>query len=209
MARVFLLSPASSNGRRARMLCNEKSTMELAHALRTRKGAPLADVFAFLSGLYFRGKIAYARAFAAPPAGAAGIHIITPSRGLQDPDTRIRLPDLYEFAAVPIDLAEERYRVPLERSARLLAEQLTAAPDPVVDVVLLGSIASDKYVSILQEIFGARLLFPSEFVGRGDMSRGGLLLRCADDMQELHYIALDGAIRHGARPPRLEKRVTR
>ena len=213
MARVFLLSPASSNGRRARMLCNEKSTMELAHALRTRRGAPLGDVFAFLSGLYFRGKITYAREFAAPPEGATGIHIITPSRGLQDPDAPIRLPDIYEFADVPIDLAEERYRTPLERTALTLAEQLGFTPGaaevPDVDVVLLGSIASDKYVSILKEIFGARLLFPAEFVGRGDMSRGGLLLRCVDDQQELTYIPVDGAIRHGARPPRLEKRITR
>ncbi len=216
MQRIFLLSPASSSGRRARMLCNENSSMELAGALRTRRGAPLGDVFAFLSGLYFRGKLAYARAFARPPKGAQGIHVITPSRGLLDPDASIRLPDLHEFGGVPIDLSETRYRAPLERSARKLAQAIdlplgpsTSGPAVDCEVVLLGSIATDKYVSILHETFGAQLRFPAEFVGRGDMSRGGLMLRCVDDQRELTYIALDGAVRHGARPPKLEKRAVR
>ena len=41
------------------------------------------------------------------------------------------------------------------------------------------------------------------FVGRGDMSRGGLLLRHARSGVELDYLPLRGATRHGARPPRL------
>jgi len=69
--------------------------------------------------------------------------------------------------------------------------------------VLLGSIASPKYVDVLTDIFGARLQFPSAFVGRGDMSRGGLLLRHASDGAELEYEPVLGARRHGARPPRL------
>jgi hypothetical protein len=205
MHRVFLLSPASCHGRRARMLFNEKATFDVALAVRTRRGAPLGDVFAFLSGLYFRGKLTYARAFTRPPAQVKGVQVITPSRGLVSVDQHVTLRDLHEFADVPIDLAEPRYRMPLEIGARALAAQL-AADD---EVVLLGSIASDKYVSVLQDAFGTQLRFPADFVGRGDMSRGGLLLRCVDDERELAYIPLDGAARHGARPPRLEKRIAR
>jgi hypothetical protein len=205
MKRIFLLSPASCHGRRARMLFNENAMFDVALAVRTRRGAPLGDVFAFLSGLYFRGKLTYARAFAHPPEPLPGVQVITPSRGLVAADQHVTLRDLHEFADVPIDLTEPRYRIPLERAARTLAAQL--AQDD--EVVLLGSIASDKYVSVLQHAFGARLRFPVEFVGRGDMSRGGLLLRCVDDAQELTYIPLDGAVRHGARPPRLEKRSAR
>ena len=57
--------------------------------------------------------------------------------------------------------------------------------DPDCGVVLLGSIASPKYVDVLQDIFGARLLFPADFVGRGDMSRGGLMLRSVSAAEEL------------------------
>jgi hypothetical protein len=72
--------------------------------------------------------------------------------------------------------------------------------------VLLGSIASDKYVDLLLEVFGERLLFPAEFVGRGDMSRGGLMLRCATAGVEMSYLPVAGAKRHGPRPPRLPRR---
>jgi len=70
-------------------------------------------------------------------------------------------------------------------------------------VILLGSIASPKYVDVLQSIFGERLLFPADFVGRGDMSRGGLMLRCVSAAEELVYVPIAGAVRHGVRPPRL------
>jgi hypothetical protein len=54
-------------------------------------------------------------------------------------------------------------------------------------------------------VFGRRLVFPSTFVGRGDMSRGGLLLRHARDGRELEYEPVVGAVRHGKRPPKLER----
>jgi hypothetical protein len=38
------------------------------------------------------------------------------------------------------------------------------------------------------------------------MSRGGLLLRCAADRTELSYIPVQGAVRKGKRPPKLEPR---
>ena len=37
------------------------------------------------------------------------------------------------------------------------------------------------------------------------MSRGGLLLRCVTADVELPYVPLRGAVRHGARPPRLPR----
>jgi hypothetical protein len=195
---VFLLSPAHCGGRRARMLMNPEAEFPLARRLR-EAGLPLGEAFSFLSGLYFRGKLAYASAFARRSAGT-GVLVITPGRGLLDAAHSIRLEDLLAMAEVPVSLDEPRYRVALERDARRLAESLE--PDDVA--VLLGSIASDKYVEILDRVLGSRLRFPSEFVGRGDMSRGGLMLRCANDGRELTYVPLEGAIRRGPRPPRLE-----
>ena len=160
------------------------------------------SVFTFLSGLYFRGKIAYATRFARTNNGSSGILVITPTRGLLDADTRISVEDLREFAEVDVDLTDPRYRKPLERDARRLAKGLTRK----CEVILLGSIASKKYVEILLAHFGEQLRFPGDFVGRGDMSRGGLLLRCAADCQELSYIPIQGAILHGVRPPKLEPR---
>jgi hypothetical protein len=104
------------------------------------------------------------------------------------------------FAGVDIDLASRAYRAPLESGARALQ----AAIGPDCEVVLLGSIASGKYVELLLPIFGSRLVFPHAFIGRGDMSRGGLMLRCVEAGTELEYIPLEGAVRHGQRPPRLE-----
>ena len=103
------------------------------------------------------------------------------------------------FGKGDIDAANAKYRRPLEASARALLAEI----GPDCDVVLLGSIASPKYVDILTGIFGERLMFPIAFVGRGDMSRGGLLLRHASDGIELDYVPVLGATRHGSRPPRL------
>src|SRR5437870_5647388 len=111
--RIFLLSPANCNGRRGAQVLSPQSKSEAAQRLRSTDGIPLGDLFSFVSGLYFRGKLTYARHFAAPP----------------DVD------------------------------------------NPVV--------------------------------GRGDMSRGGLLLRQAAADVELTYVPIAGAVRHGPRPPKL------
>jgi hypothetical protein len=201
---IFLLSPANCGGRRATIVMSERATFDLAARLRTDDGAPIGDVFAFLSGLYFRGKLAYARAFARPPDPAsdisgAGSFVITPNAGLRSIDTPVTLDALRTFARVDIDVANPRYRRPLEESARAIAEDI----GPECQVVLLGSIASPKYVDVLHSIFGGRLLFPIDFVGRGDMSRGGLMLRAVSAAEELRYVPVAGAVRHGARPPKL------
>jgi hypothetical protein len=197
--RIFLLSPAYAGGVRARMIMSEKASFELACRLRSRTGATLAEVFTFLSGLYFRGKIAYARAFARPGHEKCGTFVITPTRGLLDAETRIRVDDLRAFSEVDINSDDARYRKPLERDVRRLSKKLTNKSE----VVLLGSVATGKYVDVLLMAFQERLRFPTDFVGRGDMSRGGLMLRCAADSEELPYIPVAGAIRNGKRPPRL------
>ena len=203
MARIFLLSPANCNGRRARQILSPRATFALADELRSRRGAMLGDVFTFVSGLYFRGKLTYARRFAAPPDGAdaigRGVHIITPNAGLRGPDTFVTTKAIERFAEEDVHQDNPGYRRPLERSARALRDDI----GPDCDVVLLGSIASPKYVDVLLAIFGERLCFPLEFVGRGDMSRGGLLLRKASEGAELDYVPIAGAVRHGQRPPKL------
>src|SRR5262245_26010507 len=164
----------------------------------------LGDVFAFVSGLYFRGKQTYALRFASPPEPGnavvgCGVHVITPNAGLRSPDTYVTHRALRAFAAADVDADNPGYRRPLERSARALLEEVGEE----CDIVLLGSVASPKYVSILIDIFGERLRFPIDFVGRGDMSRGGLLLRHARDGVELPYAPVAGTVLHGARPPKL------
>src|ERR1043166_7981066 len=200
--RIFLLSPAYAGGERARMILSDRAKFELARKLRFKQGAPIAEVFTFLSGLYFRGKIAYATAFARPTTGTSGVFVITPTRGLVDARTGIHLDDLREFATVDIHGDDPRFRAPIERDARGLAKKLPARSE----IVLLGSIATGKYVNVLLASFGDRLRFPVDFVGRGDMSRGGLMLRHAADGQELPYIAVAGAIVNGKPPPKLSPR---
>jgi len=194
-----LLSPANAAGTRARMILREEAAFPLAVQLR-EQGLPLGEIFSFISGLYFRGKLAYARAHAAPPSGLPGIVVITASGGLVSPDRLFRLGDLREITNGDIAAGAPEYRVPLERDARLLYEHMGES-----EVVLLGSVATPKYVEPLLEIFGERLMFPQEFVGRGDMSRGGLMLRYAAEMRELTYVPVAGAVRHGTRPPKLPK----
>jgi len=200
-ARVFLLSPAHCGGERAGLLFRKNANFDLARRVRRPPGVPLGEVFSFLSGLYFRGKLAYAHAFASPPAGLAGVYVITPNEGLRRADELVDLARLRAFARVDIDADDSRYHRPLRRDARLLA----AALGPDAEAILLGSVATGKYVDPLTEALGDRLRFPPDFVGRGDMSRGGLLLRCVRAGQELVYVPVAGAERRGSRPARLER----
>lgn len=181
------------------MVLRDGARFPLAKQVQFHGGAPLGEVFRFTSGLYFRGKWAYAQTFGAPPAGVAGAYVITPGRGLVPPDTLITAEDLRAFAKVDVDEENARFRKPLLMDAKALKEQLGDAHD----VVLLGSIASGKYTRILTEVFGEQLLFPESFVGRGDMSRGGLLLRCVRNGEELSYSPVLGATVRGTRPPKL------
>jgi len=194
--RIFLLSPASCGGKRAALLFNDRAEFDIARRVRQQPGAPLGDVFSFLSGLYFRGKLAYAREFQnPPPRRAPGIQIITPTDGLYSPGSLVTLKDLERFAGVPIDAEESRYRYPLERDATKIAERI----GPQCQVVLLGSVATGKYVDVLSPIFGTRLVFPEEFIGHGDMARGAMLLQRAAAGVELTYILVSDPSRLGTR----------
>lgn len=201
--RIFLLSPAFSGGKRGAMVMRAGATFPLAERLRSAEGAPLGEVFTFLSGLYFRGKVAYARSYARPPAGLPAALVITPTRGLVPPESPVTVEVLREFAEEG-DVARDnpRFTGPLEAHTRALARAAGSA----TRFVLLGSVASDKYVEVLLSLLGERLVFPVDFVGRGDMSRGGLMLRAATDGPELEYAPVAGAVRTGKRPPKLEPR---
>jgi hypothetical protein len=183
--RIFLLSPANASGKRAKMLLRDGATFELAQRLQG-EGLTLGEAFAFISGLYFRGKLAYAKAFATPPGGVAGVLVITACGGLISPERTMVREELCQISAAQVEAGEPRYRIPLERDARCLAAQISAE----CEVVLLGSVATPKYVEPLLGIFGERLKFPAEFAGRGDMSRGGLMLRCVKDGCELNYVSV-------------------
>ena len=196
VSRIFLLSPAKASGLRAQMILRPEAQFELARQVQIGD-AELGAVFTFCSGLYFRGKLTYAQRFAQPPRGMAGVHIITPGRGLLPPDSRVGLAELRAFGEVNVDATEPRFTEPLRESVRQLLQR------NIREIVLLGSIATGKYVETLLPVLGERLLFPSEFIGRGDMSRGGLLLRCAARGEELTYIPVAGTVRTGRRAPRI------
>ena len=181
---IFLLSPANCGGKRAGFLLRQDARSALAQRLRSEEGATIGEVFTFMSGLYFRGKLAYASAFARPPDGCAGVQVIVPGLGLCPPRTGIDLAGLRAIARIPVDPDDRRYTGPLQRDAARLAEHL----HPTDAVVLLGSIATAKYLEPLKEVLGPRLRFPQEFIGRGDMSRGALMLRCAALAHELTYV---------------------
>ena len=192
-SRVFLLSPAHLGGKRAALLLREEAVFPLAVRLREPGGVALGEAFSFLSGLYFRGKLAYATRFAHPPAGVAGVQVITANRGLVAADTPVSPAELRAFGAVDIQAEDPRYRAPLVRDVARLAEH------PGLELVLLGSVATGKYVDVLLDVVGERLLFPTDFAGRGDMSRGALLLRSAREGRELSYQPVVG-VRARLRP---------
>jgi len=195
---VFLLSPAYCGGRRAASLLRAQSKLPVSRRLHAGS-LTLGEAFTFCSGLYFRGKIAYATAFAPDET-----FVITPTRGLLPPGAVVSADLLTEFAGVDISQGDARYRRPLERDLH----SLVARTGDDARMVLLGSIATGKYVEVLTETLGSRLHFPPSFIGRGDMSRGGLLLRHAASGEELEYAPLDPATkRTGARPPKLDPRT--
>jgi hypothetical protein len=137
--------------------------------------------------------------FAKPPARVPGALVITSNRGLLPVSTPITLEELRAFAAVDVDHLEELFKGPLKRDAVALGEYLPKRSE----VVLLGSVSTRKYTDTLLAAFDERLKFPIAFVGRGDMSRGGLLLRAVASGKELEYAPVLGAVLKGKRPARL------
>jgi hypothetical protein len=198
--RIFLLSPANASGIRAGMLLGDNGRSALAMQLRN-EGVPLGEIFTFISGLYFRGKLAYARRFAHAPEGLPGAFVITACGGLILPETALTLEQLREISKGPIEASDIRYRAPLDRDLKTLFEFAGKS----CEIVLLGSVATPKYAEPLLAVFGKRLLFPAEFAGRGDMSRGGLMLRCVREGTQLTYVPVATSPRHGPKPPKLPK----
>lgn len=199
--KIFILSPARTTGKRAAQLLSPTSMSALSIELRSSVGASLENVFSFCSSLYFRGKATYANYFGNAPRGVSPAHVVTSTNGLIPSNLRITAATLERFSRVPIDPDDDRYLRPLLASAGELASRFSND----VQIILLGSIASSKYTTPLLECFGERLLFPSDFVGRGDMSRGGLLLRAVAANRELAYQQLSTTPRRtGQRPPKLE-----
>jgi hypothetical protein len=188
-ARIFLLSPANVAGIKGQRLLNPTGESDLAIRLR-RSGVPLGEVYRFISSLYFRGKIEYAQRFQNPPPGVAGVQIITGS-GLMLPEATVTLADLLRISATSIDAKNSNYRLPLDSDLLRLRE----VAHQETDVILLGSVATSKYIAPIQEVFGERLLFPRDFLGLGDMSRGSRLLRCCEQGSELAYLPVERIVR--------------
>jgi len=183
------------------MVLNPQASFPLARTLHG-EGAALSEVFSFVSGLYFRGKAAYARAFARAPDEGDGAFVISAGDGLRPLDEVITAARLHLWADVEIDEENDAFTALLIRDAAALE----LAYGATTRFVLLGSVASDKYVGPLTQVFGDHLLFPTDFVGRGDMSRGALMLRAARERTELAYGPVETATRRGRRAPSIRKR---
>lgn len=195
--RIFFLSPASISGIRSKMLSNPHAQFDLARRIR-HSGVPLGEIYSIISGLYFRGKLRYAETFGNPPPGMSAVHIITPAAGLLLPTALVILAYLEGISAAAIDPSNRQYREALDRDALRLRTLI----EPSTEVILLGSVATLKYVEPLLEIFGQRLLFPAEFAGRGNMSRGSLLLRPSSEGHPLKHVSVARAVRHGKQTPK-------
>lgn len=185
--RLFVLSPVRVEGVRGTALRQGRSRTPLAASLASPEGAAIGDVFTYISGLYFRGKLAYARRFARPPDGVAwlrsGVLVITHNRGLVAADARITAAHLDAFADTSIGVDVPEFRRALERDARTLRDAIA----PTAEVVLLGSLATPKYLAPLGSVLGDQLVVPSALYGLGDKARGALLLRAAASGEELLY----------------------
>ncbi len=192
---LFFLSPAHLGKERAQLLYREGASFALAQRLRSAEGAPLGEVFAFVSGLYFRGKLAYATAFGKAPPGVSPALVISPVEGLRFAHEPVTIERLRGWGKVDIREDDPHFSAPLVAHAQALDRALGAR----ARFVLLGSLATNKYLAPLGSVFGERLLFPTELLGRGDMSRGSVLLRAAREGRELAYESVLGLLA-GTRP---------
>jgi hypothetical protein len=185
---IFLLSPATLQGLRAGQLAAPDARFPTAQRFRSAAGVPIGEAFAFMSALYFRGKIAYAQHFAAPPPGiAGGVFVIAPGFGLVPPDWPLTRERFGKIRKTPVDVKSRAYTRPLAAGARDLAGLLPEG----ARAVLLGSVATGKYVDVLHPVLGERLVFPLSFAGIGDMARGARLLKAVRSGEELEYGTLD------------------
>jgi hypothetical protein len=168
------------------MLMNPEASFALARELKEPEGAVLADVFSFVSGLYFRGKASYARTFARARGGLPAAYVLTAGGGICQLDERVTLTRMRRWQTVKVSEKNPHFTAPLMRHA----SELRDAHGGDARFVLLGSVASKKYVEPLLDVLGEQLLYPKDFAGLGDMSRGSLLLRAVREGRELVYVPL-------------------
>lgn len=181
-ATIFLLSPANVNGRRAEHFTRKGASGALALGYQAGELA-IDEAFAYISALYFRGKVAYAREFGSGRGEVSGAQIIVPGFGLVPFGWVLDAERMKKLRRTSVDAATPAYRKPLERSVRALASELRGDDR----VVLLGSLATGKYLDVLVPLLGERLMYPALFAGTGDMRRGALMLRAAAARAELAY----------------------
>jgi hypothetical protein len=189
---VFLISPANMSGIRGTRLLDEAGKTDV-HARLKGEGVELGKLFTFVSSLYFRGKLAYGNAFGKTSSGRPGVYIITPGAGLISPETRVTQQELRAICRTEIDPNNELFCRPLD--IRRLRETCKGSR-----FVLLGSIATPKYIEPLMRALDGDLFYPSAFLGRGDMSRGSLLLNCVRTQVELDYVRPEPPATHSKRP---------
>ncbi|MDX1583536.1 MAG: hypothetical protein R3338_08050 [Thermoanaerobaculia bacterium] len=185
---IFLISPANLNGTRAKQLRSKHAMFEAAKAYRNG-GVPIGQAFSFMSALYFRGKLTYARRFSVSPTPGSiePVQIITAGYGLVSPDWLIDQKRMRRLQRTKIDPRSRTYRSTLQKDVRRLRDEC----DESVRFVLLGSVATGKYVDVLHPILRDRLKFPASFVGIGDMQRGSIMLNAARSGVELEYVGMD------------------
>jgi hypothetical protein len=190
---VFLLSPAHAGGVKAKLLVSEKSRFETALRFRSREGLSIAEAYSFMSALYFRGKVAYSLRF------GSDYYVIVPGFGLVPLDWKMTPARFDRLKEVEVDPRCAEYTRSLQKTASRVAASIPAD----CRVVLLGSIATDKYVNVLAPIFKRHLHYPKLFSGRGDMSRGALMLQASRTGQELEYAPVLSKLSCTVRQPKL------
>ncbi len=152
--RIFLLSPANARESEGQRLLHSTAPSELAVRLR-QSGVRLGDVYQHISSLYFRGKLSTHQVSAIPLSRLRACRYIT-GTGLMLPETLIRFDEFRQLSAISIDASNERYRQSLIADLMRLREMAGVH----VDIILLGSIATSKYVDPIANVFGERVLVP-------------------------------------------------
>src|SRR5207253_9967168 len=133
--RIFLLSPANIAGIRGGRLMCDSAESELSSRLRG-PGAPLGEVFSFISALYFRGRLAYATRFAQAPPAVDRAFVITACGGLITPETMVTRERLRDISTNSIDLMNQLDRRLFDRDSRSLSHLVRSD----CQRVLLGSV---------------------------------------------------------------------
>ena len=197
--------PTAAAGARQQVLSPQAAFAARRGSCARAQGAPLGDVFTFVSGLYFRGKLAYARRFASPPEprirrrlGRARHHAERRAPQPETPVTRRR--------AARLRRRRRRSRPTRATGGRSSGARARWLREIGADceVVLLGSIASPKYVDVLLDDLRRAPAVPDRFRRpRRHEPRRPAAAQARARASSSTYAPMAGAVRHGARPPKL------